>query len=817
MLKEFRSRARGIGDLLNYAVLADDGIMLLKDGAFLGGWYYAGPDLESASHEELAVQSAQMNAALSVLGNGWMLNVDAHRRAASDYPEGETYFPDPTTAVIEEERRLEYNQRGRHFETVYALTLTYKPPAEAKRKLSAFFFEGEEERKRPGWEQVLEFFRRNLDQIEDSLSAVLSLDRMDSAGLLTHLHTCISGLHHPVRVPRIPAYMDSVLGSEDLYGGFAPRIGRLHVRPVGVTGFPLESYPEILGFLNRLATEYRWSNRFIFLDPHTAERHLRSYRRNWFQKRLSLMGLVKEGFNTGSQTFMNQDAVAMARDADAAVAEASSNAVRFGYYTCAILIMNEDAAVADASARELAKQLQHHGFPARIEEANAIEAYLGSLPGHGWPNVRRPLVHTLNLADFLPLTSVWSGLETNPCPYYPPRSPALVYAATGSTPFRLNLHVSDVGHTLVFGPTGSGKSTLLGLLMAQFFRYPKAQVFAFDKGYSSFILARAAGGEHYDFFADEAGELAFYPLSGVDRAAERLWAEGWLENLLVLQGVVLSPGQRRALHRGLELLGSAPAEARTLTDLAHTLQDQVLRDGLHHYTLAGALGALLDAKADSLGTARFQVFEMEHLMNMGEKNLVPVLLYLFHRIDQRLDAGIPTLLVIDEAWVMLAHSLFGEKIEEWLRTLRKKNAAVVFASQSISEVVRSSKRDVVIESCATKIFLPNPEAETEHSRALYRSLGLTERQLEVLAHATPKRHYYYVSPHGRRLVDLPLGPLALAFTGATGREDIQRARELMRDHGAAWPAQWLRDRQLSESAERWLAISAREEGKRCAA
>ncbi|MGH7858321.1 MAG: helicase HerA domain-containing protein, partial [Candidatus Binatia bacterium] len=364
------------------------------------------------------------------------------------------------------------------------------------------------------------------------------------------LHTCATGLHHPVPVPRIPAYLDSILGSQDFYGGFAPRIGALHVRPVGVTGFPLESWPEILGFLNRLATDYRWSNRFIFLDPHTAERHLRSYRRNWFQKRLSLMGLVKESFNTGTQTFANQDAVAMARDADAAVAEASSNTVRFGYYTCVILVMNEDPAVADASARELAKQLQHHGFPARIEEANAVEAYLGSLPGHGWPNVRRPLVHTLNLADFLPLTSVWPGLETNPCPYYPVRSPALVYAATsGSTPFRLNLHVSDVGHTLVFGPTGSGKSTLLGLLMAQFFRYPKAQVFAFDKGHSSFILARGAGGDHYDFFsdlADEKDDLAFYPLSGVDRPNDRLWAEGWLESLLSLQGVVLNPGQRKA-------------------------------------------------------------------------------------------------------------------------------------------------------------------------------------------------------------------------------------------------------------------------------
>src|SRR6266851_4414692 len=158
MLKEFRSRARGIGDLLNYAALVGEGIVLLKDGAFLAGWHYAGPDLESASHEELAAQSARLNAALSTLGNGWMLNVDAHRRPASGYPEaGEGNFPDPTTLMIEEERRAQYEERRRHFESVYALTLTYQPPAEAERKLSAFFFEGGKT-KRPGWQYVLDYF-----------------------------------------------------------------------------------------------------------------------------------------------------------------------------------------------------------------------------------------------------------------------------------------------------------------------------------------------------------------------------------------------------------------------------------------------------------------------------------------------------------------------------------------------------------------------------------------------------------------------------------------------------------------------------------
>src|SRR5438445_330825 len=367
----------------------------------------------------------------------------------------------------------------------------------------------------------------------------------------------------------------------------------------------------MLSFLNRLPVEFRWSNRFVFLDPAHAERALKAYRRNWFQKRHGLVGLLKESFNFGTATFANRDAVAMAADADEAGGGASANAVRFGYYTCTLLLFERERAVLEATARQVLKQLQHHGFGARIEEANALEAWLGSLPGHGYQNVRRPMLHTLNLADLLPLTSIWPGLEANPCPAYPKGSPSLLYAATaGATPFRLNLHVSDVGHTLILGPTGSGKSTLVGLLMAQFFRYPAAQVFLFDKDYSAYVLAHACGAEYYDILGEGDRPLSFYPLATLDTLADRVWAQEWLE-----------------------LLAASPS--RTLTDLVNTLQDHELRDGLDHYTLAGPLGGLLDATADSLGSGPFQVFEIGHLMNLGEKNLVPILLYLFQRVERR--------------------------------------------------------------------------------------------------------------------------------------------------------------------------------------
>jgi type IV secretion system protein VirB4 len=530
------------------------------------------------------------------------------------------------------------------------------------------------------------------------------------------------------------------------------------------------------------------------------------YRRNWFQKRHGLLGLLKESFNFGTVTFANKDAVAMAQDADDAVAEASASVVRFGYFTCNVLLFDSDRERLDGTAREVAKQLQNHGFGARVEEVNALEAYLGSLPGHGHQNVRKPLLHTLNLADLIPLTSIWPGLEQHPCPYYPPASPSLCYAATaGATPFRLNLHVSDVGHTLILGPTGSGKSTLVGLLMAQFFRYPSAQVFLFDKDYSAYVLAHACGAEYYDIAGDDERGLAFTPLAGIDRSHERRWAQEWIEVLVDLQGITPSPAQRAALWRALELLAESPS--RTMTDFVHTLQDESLREALAHYTLSGPLGHLLDAQTDDLGHGRFQVFEMSHLMALGQKHLVPILLYLFHQVEQRLQEGTPSLLIVEEAWVTALHSLFGNAVESWLRTLRKKNAAVVFVSQSVADVVNSPRRDIILESCPTKILLPNPEAESDHVRRLYEGIGLNRRQLQILATALPKRQYYVLSPLGRRLISLGLGPVALSFVGMAGREAIVQVNEHVRTHGRQWPAAWLRARGLETAAKAWMQVA----------
>jgi type IV secretion system protein VirB4 len=228
----------------------------------------------------------------------------------------------------------------------------------------------------------------------------------------------------------------------------------------------------------------------------------------------------------------------------------------------------------------------------------------------------------------------------------------------------------------------------------------------------------------------------------------------------------------------------------------HLLPDQRLKDGLRHYCAGGPMARLLDSQTDNLGLCDFLVFEIEELMNMGERNLIPVLLYLFHRIERALK-GQPALLVLDEAWIMLGNPVFRNKIREWLKVLRKANCAVVLATQSLSDASRSEILDVLAESCATKVFLPNFEANNETQRGQYQALGLNSKQISIIAQATPKRDYYVFSRNGRRLMQLALGPKTLAFVGASGKEDISKVRELVSTHADKFPEAWIEYKQAA--------------------
>ena len=736
-LDEHRRRPASLADHLPWAALAAPGVILNKDGSFTTAFRFRGPDLESSTDEELVCVRARINNALRRLGGGWCLHVEARRRPADAYPE--CRFGSPAAWLIDAERRASFEDAEPAFETDFRAALTWLPPADETRRLEQWLYDGLERAGRD-WRDSLARFRRDaagvLDLLADTLPETVPLD---DAALLSWLHACVSPRPHRISPPETPIFLDAVLADAPLTGGVAPRLGGQWLKVVSVRALPSATRPGLLDSLSALPFPYRWSARWIGLDKADAEREIVRLRRRWFAKRKGVGVLLREAITKEEAPLFDTDAVAKADECDGALEALGAEACAYGYLTLTVTVLDADPELAAEKARAVEAVLNGQGLVAKTEDLNAVEAWLGSLPGEPYADVRRPLVSTLNLADLLPLSTAWAGPAADAALEAPPLALA---RTTGATPFRLVLHVGDVGHAMVVGPTGSGKSALLSFLALQWFRYPGARVVFFDKGRSARAATLAAGGT---WRALEPGApFALQPLARVDDQGERAWAAEWLAETARLAGLPVSPRMREEIW----------------TALAAALEP---------FTLQGPHGALVDGAEARSFASHFETFELERLMATPSA-LAPVLSALFHHLERGFD-GRPTLLVLDEAWLFLDDTGFAARIRDWLKTLRKKRVAVIFATQSLDDVAGSSIAASLIESCPTQVFLPNPRALEPASAALYAGFGLNRRQLELIAFATPKRAYYWRQPQGRRLFDLKLSGATLALCGASSPQD----------------------------------------------
>lgn len=797
-LVEYRRKARLLCDYLPWAALIDHGIILNKDGSLQRTARFRGPDLDSATPAELVAITQRLNSALRRLGSSWAIFVEAQRSAANHYPK--SIFPDPVSRLVDLERKAQFEQQASHFESHYYLTLVWLPPADDQARTQSLLYEGRQSGV-TNWASTLKRFKELTDQLLLLIEGFMpEAGWLDDGATLTFLHSCISTKHQKVRVPECPMYLDAFLADQDLVCGLEPKLGDECLRTLTVLGFPTQTWPGLLDDLNRMAFAYRWSTRAICLDKTDATKVLTRIRRQWFAKRKSVMSILKEVMTNESAALIDMDAFNKAQDADLALQDLGSDSVGQAFVTTTVTVLDKDPRIADERLRQIEKVIQGRDFTAIRESVNAIEAWLGSLPGHLYANVRQPPISTLNLAHIVPFSAVWAGPAMDEHLDGPP----LFFARTqGSTPFRFCIHVGDVGHTLIIGPTGAGKSVLLALMALQFRRYHNAQLFIFDFGGSVRAATLAMGGDWHDLgghLAEQSQDaVTLQPLARIDDGAERAWAAQWLGALLAREGMDLSPAHKDHLWTALSSLSSAPGRERTLTGLCALLQSLDLKQALLPYTLAGPWGRLLDADHESLGSADVQTFETEGLY--GTAGAPSVLSYLFHRIGRRLD-GKPTLIIIDEGWLALDDPGFSGQLREWLKTLRKKNASVLFAAQGLSDICESAIAPVIIESCPTRIFLPNDRALEPQIASIYRRFGLNDRQIEVLAHATPKQDYYCQSRKGNRLFELGLSEIALAFTAASSKSDHAAIAAILARHGPEGFGQhWLKHKGLEWAAD----------------
>ena len=673
-LAEYRKSTASLADYLPWACIVAPGIVLNKDGSFQRTMRYRGPDLESATEAELVSVAARVNNVLRRFGTGWALFFEAERIPANDYPSGR--FADPASWLVDEERRAQFSADGAHHESRYYLTFLYLPPPESESRAERFFYE------RPNTETIgadafaaLEVFQTETDRALDLLTAILpEAEALGDAATLTYLHGTISAKRHDVSVPQVPSHLDAMLCDTALLGGIEPQLGNHHLRVLTILGMPNATRPGLLDTLNDLGFSYRWTTRWIALDKTEATKQLSKLRRQWFAKRKSVAAILREVMFNRESALVDTDAENKANDADEALQELGSDDVAFGHVTTTIVVSDLDRERVEEKLLAVERILNGRGFTTIRETLNAVEAWLGSLPGNPYANVRQPIVHTLNLAHMMPVSAVWAGPAQNRQLGAPP----LMMAQTrGATPFRLDLHVGDVGHTIVVGPTGAGKSVLLALLAMQFRRYAGSQVVIFDRGRSARAAVLAMGGTSIELGLE--GSLSLQPLARVDEPGEIAVALDWVIGLLTTEGVTVAPDVKDAVWTALQSLASAPQSERTLTGLAVLIQSSALAQALSPYTLEGPYGRLLDGSDERLAVTDVLHIETEQLM--AHKALVPpVLTYLFHRLEARFD-GRPTLLILDEAWIIPrqpavrgAHPRVAEDAQKEKRRRRVRNA-----------------------------------------------------------------------------------------------------------------------------------------------
>ncbi len=775
-LTEYQQKPNDLSDLLPWAFLLEPGLIVNKDGSFTTVIGFRGRDLASSTPEQLVSARSQVNNALRRLGSNWCIHIEARRRPAPAYPVSQ--FPEIIGAALDIERRNAFSAAANNaFESDYFMTLTYLPPSDRIGRAEAAFLENAKKG------TVDDAYIAEKIRYKQTVTAILAIfesfmpyaRQLDDSGILSYLHDCITerpGIR--VHCPPIPFALDGLLRDTPLLGGLEPMLGTQHLRTIGINAYPGQTTVGLLDALNTLPFDYRWVCRFMPLDKTDANKAIGTMRREWFSKRKGMWALVREAIAGEESRLEDNDAANKAGDADAALQVLGGDFASFGYYTPTITVMDENLDRLDWKRKEIQRLLDSQGFISMVETTNAVEAWLSSLPGHAYANVRRPLISTLNLADMMPISAVWGGhsevrfIEGSPLPA------VAVTRTSGTTPFHLALHQGDVGHTMIAGPTGAGKSVLLNFLALQWRRYPGARVIIFDKGQSAIVSTLLVGGQYYAL-GDDTG-LTLQPLADIDSELDRIWASDWITGIVEAQGTPVTPDMKAEIWSSIESLAQRPRTQRTLTVLRGLVQNKPIKEALVPFTMEGPHGGLLDASDSAMQAGDWQCFEMHDLYQRPQA-IAPTLAFLFHQLEKQFD-GSPTLLILDEAWLFLDDPVFATKIREWLKTLRRKKVSVVFASQSLDDIERCKIKSALIENCPTRIFLPNDNALSPNTRTLYDGFGLSDRQIQLISQATPKREYYYASQAGNRMFDLGLSRFGIAVCGTSSETELIKVRDL---------------------------------------
>ena len=730
-------------------------------------------DLDYFTEEEKESKLKVLNNLIKRLPEGFVIHSEFQRKKINDTRIKRNYEKIPTFLI--ENRRKEIFSSDNFYKTEYYITLSYFIQNDLSRNIFETVIEKKDEEETAEsflyMKRLQEFKEGVADFIEQLRSVSLEIEILSDDKLMGYLYSTVNQKFIEKLKLSNSILLDSQLSKSSYTFGKHPQVGDKYLATLTLTAFPEEIKDRIFQDLEKLNFEYRFCSRYIVLDREESKKLIEKFRDFHRGKKYSFLQYFTSAINKKESSNPDEYAIIKANEAGNALTELKTGFLEYGIYTIAIIVTAYTKNELEEYIKDINKILTALDFTVSVDKYNTLDTVIGAIPGQVSSNIRRMPINSMLFTGLSPVSSIFQGFENND--YL--RDEALMITRTSSRDiFYLNLHIGDVGHSFIIGPTGAGKSVLIGMIAAEFAKYDNSQIFIFDKGRSSKILTTLCGG---DFFDLGNYELSFQPLADIDISSEKEFARDWLINIFEAENIVVTPALKEKIWVALTNLSTNDKRDRTIERLHSHLQDDELKQAIYQYTKYGAYGQFFDNNTDNFSNNSFISFEMGDVME--QPKVAPhILNYMFHRLERdKFKKGKRTLLVLDEAWVFIDNAQMRNKIRDWLKTLRKLGVAVLFATQSLDDIINSNIASAIIDACKTKILLPNEYAKTSWSD-LYRKLGLNDKEIQDINDAQQKQDYFYKSTKGARMFQLELSQLELALVGSTDKVDFDKIDEL---------------------------------------
>jgi len=555
------------------------------------------------------------------------------------------------------------------------------------------------------------------------------------------------------------------------------RVDDYYVKVLTLKEPAAQSFPLILERLLEVEANYYVVTEWKKEEAGKTRRTIQAKRRHFHNTKRSFFSQVNLNDQAASDVLLDDSKESRVRELGEGVKEIELEGNYFGQFSLTVVVYDRELLKAERAAAEFYKAFSVHDAQVYEESYNLLNAFLAAVPGNYAFNLRTLYLLNTNYADFSFLFTLDRGA---PCNNHLRSEYLAVLETNHHTPYFLNLHYHDLAHTVILGRTGSGKSFLLNFLITNLQKY-RPHTFIFDLGGSFESLTELFEGS-YVRVGLESDDFRINPFS-LSPTKENLDFLALFVKVLIegRGGRPLGPAAELDLYQQIENLYSVDPALRTLGVLANTL-DRELGGALGRWVQGGQFGFLFDNAEDTVTLSRFQCFDF-HEMSRYPELLEPLLFYILHRANAAIaDRNITSVFkafFIDEAWVFLKNPSIERYVVGALKTWRKHNAAMILSTQSLDELKRSDILDVIVESCATKIFLANPDMDRELYR---RQFHLNENEAERIATLIPKQQFLIKTPELAKILNLHVDPKSY-WIYTNDPYDNQKRREAFRAHG----------------------------------